>query len=243
MRAKRLLVAPELIAGDVARLDGKLFHYVHRVMRLDVGARLELADGKGGLCLGVIANVGDGELLVTIEQRQTIDEPRGSRITLIFGLAKGSRTEWVLQKATELGAFRLIPAICERSIARPKQNAQKHERWSEIVRQAGRQSGRSHLPRLEPVCSFAHALGLAADAELRLIGSTQSPRPLADFHETLAGTPPVALAVGPEGGLTDAEIDLATKAGFEEVSLGPLVLRTETAALALLAIVGHLSGG
>jgi 16S rRNA (uracil1498-N3)-methyltransferase len=147
----------------------------------------------------------------------------------------------VLQKATELGVDRLELALCARSVSQPE-GERKLERWREIVRQAARQCGRQHLPELASPAPLGVALRRAAHVEARLVAHPEG-EPLAAIEEQLAATSrEVAVAVGPEGGFTPAELDDARACGFSPVALGPCILRTETAALTALALVAYLTG-
>lgn len=242
MKAKRLLVDPSCIADDEAVLQGALFHHVVRVLRLPVGAALVLTDGAGTIYEATIGRIGPDRVVARLGPATIADDDPPPVLTLVYGLARGARTELVWQKSTELGVGRIVPAICQRSVARPSQLSRKRDRWCEIVAQAARQCGRTRLPDVAAPLPLDDALASAASAEIRLIADPQGEHPVGAFAEALA-TPPaeVALAIGPEGGFTAAEVDTARALGFTAVSLGPLVLRTETSAIALLAIVAHLA--
>ena len=240
---KRLVVSPDALASGHATLTGRLHRHVVRVLRLREGAELLLTDGKGHEYEGTIAQVDEHAVHVTLRrERPGVAEPT-PRLTLIFGLARGGRSEFVIQKTTELGVTRLVPALCARSTARPSDVARKHLRWTEIARQAARQCGRAHLPAVEPAAALAEALGVETSASaLRLVAAPEAP-PLSRIETELrADREEVVMVVGPEGGLDEAELALCEKAGFLPVGLGPLTLRTETAPLVLVSLVAYLSG-
>ncbi|MCA9670635.1 MAG: 16S rRNA (uracil(1498)-N(3))-methyltransferase [Myxococcales bacterium] len=237
--AKRLLVDHGAISDDRALLGGDLARYVTRVLRFGVGDALSLCDGEGGLFEGRIDRVSGGRVEVAIAERRQLARPAGPRLWLLYGLAKASATETTLQKATELGVDRVTPVICERSVARPRDGDKKRARWGEIVRGAARQCERAFLPQVDEPQPLARALA-DCGASHKLIASVAHGQTLS--AEGLAGAGEVALAVGPEGGFTDAEVAAAERAGFAPVSLGPTILRSETAAIALLAIVAYGSG-
>lgn len=162
---------------------------------------------------------------------------------LLDGIARGGRTEYVLQKSTELGVDRLSPLICRRSVSRPKEVGAKHQRYLEVIRQAARQSGRSWLPHLDIAERLEDALPRwACSPATRLVATLDGPPLSGKRGKIEAEEQEIVLLVGPEGGLCEQEIDLALGAGFAPVGLGPRILRTETAATALLAIVAFIAG-
>ena len=239
---KRLVVDPDRIDGDRALITGGDYHHLKRVMRRALGDAVELADGVGGTYVGKI--VADTGHAMTIEIHQVVRDIEHSRprLTLVYGLARSGRTELVLQKATELGVDRFVPAVCERSVARPQQIAKKLQRWQEVARQAARQCGRTHLPTIEPLAPLPTTLSLDG-VDLGLIAHGAAEVGLAAHAEAIRrSTREVLLLVGPEGGFTPRELEQARRAGFAPVSLGSSILRTETAAIALLSIVAHLAG-
>jgi 16S rRNA (uracil1498-N3)-methyltransferase len=154
-------------------------------------------------------------------------------VTLLQATAKGDRLEQVVRGATALGAERIVLLVCERSVARPADV--RRERLRTIAIEAARQSGRADLPALDGPSAFAEQMSALASFEgLKLCLSPDAAVPLAErVHGTAVGSP-VAVLVGPEGGFADAELEAALQVGFQPVGLGPLVLRTELAALAAL---------
>jgi len=162
-------------------------------------------------------------------------------VVLIQGLPKGDKLDWVLQKSTELGVSAVWPVVTARSVARPKPEAlgTRHGRWQRIVEEAARQSGRAEVPEVAPLRSLDEALKALVPG-MRLLVLDEEER--SERLGLAAGDAAVAIVVGPEGGLTREEVDVLRAAGGVPVSLGPLVLRTETAGLAALAVLRHLDG-
>jgi 16S rRNA (uracil1498-N3)-methyltransferase len=240
----RRLVVPEQCIEESgrARIAGSLCHYLCRVLRLGPGSPLELIDGTGHRHEGRIESLSPQEVLVVIERTQPPAEVRLPRLLLIYGLSRRIRTEWVLQKATELGVDWIVPGICQRSVARPRDPERKLARWREILAQATRQCDRAVPPLLSPPLPLNGALEQGRHADVRLL-ATSSGRDLSEIQEQLrAGRSAVAIAVGPEGGFSPAELALGTELGYQPVRLGPLTLRTETAAVAALCLAAFLSG-
>jgi len=240
---KRLLVEPSAIERGLLR--GADFHHVRNVLRLDVGAELELADGRGNLHRCRLARRERGRFELEVTGSAQLPAPPPPLVTVIHGAARGGRSELVLQKCTELGADALVLALCERSTVRGELRPAKGARHREIVRQAARQSGRLFLPRLAQRVPLAEALPATVDRDaidVRVIAAIGGD-PLAAVEDRIRATRParVTLAVGPEGGFTAGELALAAERGFRPTSLGPLTLRSETAAVVLTALAMHFS--
>jgi len=227
-------------APDRVRLDGASLHHL-RVARVVPGEALEVFDGRGRAWAASLESVDEDGAVLRLgdERRGAIGRP----VVLIQGLPKGDKLDLVLQKATELGVSAVWPVLTERSVSRPKPEAlgTRHARWQRIVEEAARQSGRTEVPEvavLRPLEEAARALG--AGVRLLVLDEEEQGVRLSEAAGTGAG--PVALVIGPEGGLTREEVEALHAAGGVSVSLGSLVLRTETAGLAALAVLRHLDG-
>ena len=243
MTSRRLVVPSDSIVGNRATLTGPQHHYLCHVLRLKRGDPVLLLDETGARHEGHIGALDPRQVVVELTSHLAPEPTPTPRLVLVYGLSRRTKTEWVLQKATELGVDWVLPASTERSVSRPADGARRLERWLEIVAQASRQCGRTALPLLSPAQPYSAALGQAAAATDCRVVATPEGRPLAEHAGAIAGAEnrAVAMAVGPEGGFTALELDQAREHGFRPVSLGPRVLRTETAALALLALVAHLA--
>lgn len=239
---RRLVIPRGCIENDRARITGPHHHYLSRVLRLKKGAALALVDGEGQRYTARVATISGHDLTAIIEVIHDPTPGPRPRVTLIHGLSRRSRTEMVLQKATELGVDWIIPALCQRSVSRPSDPARKLQRWIEILRQAARQCGRDTVPLLSPPIPFEQAAAETRGHDLRLIGTLEGAAVscVEDRLAALGGA--VVLAVGPEGGFTPEEQSLAVSDQFEPVRLGDSTLRTETAAIALLSVVMFITG-
>lgn len=232
-------------AGCEVAVSGPEGRRLVRVARARPGELIELFDGRGRAWEGRIHRVGPEGVVVRLTGTPPGD-PRGPesglRTVLLQAVAKGDRMELALEKATELGVSEIWPVITRRCVARPEPRGAKLSRWRRVVETAARQAGRWVVPEVRPPVPWEQALeSLAGSAAswLLAVAWEQSDTPLT---AVLARRPPqgvagAALAVGPEGGLTDEEASAARRAGFEAVSLGPRVLRTETAGWLMLAMV------
>jgi len=238
---RRFFVSPQALEQNPIPLAGEVLHHLRSVLRLGPGQEILLLDGEGSLCCCRIEALGKDSGAARVLRRWHEDES-AVPLRLIQALPKGDKLGLVLQKGTELGVATFAPVVTERSIARPaKERADKQlSRWRRIIQEAARQSLRPRLPRLCTPAPLSRVLA-ETDEELRLMLWEEGSRPL---DEALPTTPPrsVALLVGPEGGLTGQEADLAVASGFSAVRLGPRILRTETAGFAATAILQYLYG-
>lgn len=228
----------------VARLtlEGEAHRYLTRVLRMGVGEQVDLFDGCGHEATATIERVGPRDLTVRVLSRRAVERPATAKVTLLQGLPRPERMDLIVQKAAELGASRLIPVRADRSAGGQKP---RPERWERIALEAARQSGRGELMEIAALTPLGDAVRGPAlgTGDIRVVPWEEAPEapPLA------ALVPPDATAVtvliGPEGGLTAAEVAAATAAGFRIATLGPRILRTETAAIAALAVIQSRVGG
>ncbi|HKJ05633.1 MAG TPA: 16S rRNA (uracil(1498)-N(3))-methyltransferase [Geopsychrobacteraceae bacterium] len=227
--------------ATTVELSPELLKHIRNVLRLNVGEDIELLDGSGTIarCRLNALSTKSGTALV-LSTRVAPSPPL--IIELIQGTAKGVKLDMVLQKGTELGASRFILSATERSIGRLKEErlTAKLERWKKITQEAARQCQQTHLPTISATSSLTEAIN-NCHGQLKLMLWEEETQPLS---LVLPDTPPKAISVlvGPEGGLTSAEANVAKSAGFKSVRLGPRILRTETAGLAIISILQYLYG-
>jgi 16S rRNA (uracil1498-N3)-methyltransferase len=238
----RLLVPLPSPAPKRLTLSGERFHYVAHVLRLEAGDALEVFDGQGRAFQATVARVDEAhaELALGAEVGRRLAPP----LTLVQGLPKGDKLEWVLQKGTELGATAFAPAATARSVVKlePRRAEERVRRWTRIVEEAARQCGRADVPQVHPPRPLLEAVAALAPGT-RVLVLDEEERALSLGQAMAAGNGgPVAVVVGPEGGLERAEVAALVERGGIPVSLGPRLLRTETAALAALALIQHLRG-
>jgi len=237
VRLTRVYVDAPLAAGTRVILEGNAASHVTRVLRLRVGEALTLFNGAGGEYAASIEAARGGRLTVAVGEPRAVERESPLSLTLAQGVSRGERMDLVVQKATELGVSGIVPLFTERSVVRlgAQQAERKLNHWRAIAIAACEQSGRNRLPKVAPPVSLADLLRSGAEREggrlLLSPGATSRldalPRPATS----------VTVLIGPEGGLTNAEQEAAVTAGFLPVRLGPRVLRTETAAIAALALL------
>jgi 16S rRNA (uracil1498-N3)-methyltransferase len=233
----RFFLPADSLRGDTIEIAGEAFHHLRTVLRLGAGDVVLLLDGLGGCCQARLTAVHRDRAVAAATARWTAAE-HSCPLRLLQALPKGDRFELVLQKGTELGITVFQPLLSRRTVAHAE--ASRRRRWQRIVCEAARQSRRPRLPLLEPLGPLDEVLG-KVEEPLKLVLWEESARPL---REVLPPVPPagVALLVGPEGGFTAEEVASVTSAGFVPVHLGPRILRTETAGLAVAAVLQFLFG-
>jgi 16S rRNA (uracil1498-N3)-methyltransferase len=205
------------------------------VLRLPPGAPLEVFDGAGSAW---DASFTGSEL--RLGERRPAPRP-GATVWLAFALARGEKGDWIVQKGTELGVSRLVPWQAERSVVRldPDRAAERARRWRRIAEEAARQCGRAEVPEVALPGTLAAALD-APGGFVRIAFHAGAGAPLASLVRP--GTPGTLAVVGPEGGLTEREVEACVAAGCGLATLGPRVLRAETAAVVAAALLQHLAG-
>lgn len=222
-------------------LIGDAFDYVIKVHRLRAGDAIVAFDPARAIeAEGVIDRVEGSRAIASFGPARAAAIVARRSIVVIQGSCKGDKMDAIVRDATELGATRVTPAICERSIARP--DAAKADRWRRIAVEAARQCGRGDAPRIDAPSPFANAIEARED----LLGICLDPAAAAALGSILAALPNgsgVAILVGPEGGLSPDEIALAEARGFVRASIGPFVLRAETVCAAVLGAIVVMGAG
>ncbi|WP_137973626.1 16S rRNA (uracil(1498)-N(3))-methyltransferase [Pseudomonas sp. F(2018)] len=237
MRLSRFFIDAPLSLGQ-HELPEAQAHYIGRVLRHAAGDAVQLFDGSGQEYLGELIEVGKKAVRVELRE-QFAGQPESSlRVHLGQGLSRGERMDWAIQKATELGASEITPIISERCEVRLKdERADKRlAHWRQVAISACEQCGRSVLPVIHSPVLLADWLKQTT-ADLKLVL-----HPVAEPLTSHPGPATLAFLIGPEGGLSDAEVEQATAAGFHAARLGPRVLRTETAPVVALAVAQQLWG-
>jgi 16S rRNA (uracil1498-N3)-methyltransferase len=237
MRLTRVFIDTPLEPGTRITLEGNAASHVTRVLRLRVGAAVTLFNGQGGEYSASIDKAHGGSVTVAVGESHTIERESPLSVTLAQGVSRGERMDLVVQKATELGVSRLVPLLTERSIVQlDAQHAQrKLSHWRAIAAGACEQCGRNRLPEIAQPIALADFLRAAKSGASR--GLLLAPEATQRIGGTLKSATAVSVLVGPEGGLSGEEQQAAIAAGFTPVRLGPRVLRTETAAIAALAVL------
>jgi 16S rRNA (uracil1498-N3)-methyltransferase len=211
-----------------------------QVLRLQPGDAITLFNGQGGEWAAEVTRMGRQSVDVLVGAHDPVERELSCEVTLVAGMPANDRFDWLIEKATELGVSAIEPVQCERSVLRlsGERAERKREHWLGVAISAAQQCGRTRVPRIAPVRSLAQALAAedAADGAARLLLSLGDSRPLAErLDAALPQTRQLRFYSGPEGGLSPSEEAALRTHGALGTSLGPRVLRAETAPLAVLA--------
>jgi len=227
--------------GRRADLPPDAAHHAAKVLRLQGGDPIVLFDGTGGEYPAIITRITKQGVTAEIGSRQERGCESPLDVTLAQAISSGDKMDYTLQKAVELGITHIQPIASERSVV--KLSGERAEKrvlhWQQVVISACEQCGRNHVPQVAPIITLTDWLGTLATEGIRLTLAPDAPVSLSQLPPPAA---PITLLIGPEGGLSPSEIKAAASCGFIPVRLGPRVLRTETAALAVLAAIQILWG-
>jgi 16S rRNA (uracil1498-N3)-methyltransferase len=226
--------------GHRAVIEGETAHHLGRVLRAQLGQLYELSDGQR-VWLARIASVGRDRVEFAFVEDIPAHQPAVD-VTLILSVVKFDSFEWAIEKATELGVTTIIPLAAARSEKALLSAASKRaQRWQKLLVEAAQQSRRVRAPSLQPMLLSDDAFSDERPG-LRLLLSERADAPALRLVLSDAAQKAATLAIGPEGGWTNRELEVARRAGFQEASLGKLILRTETAVIAALASIQFALG-
>lgn len=241
----RFFLPRENIQDQRGRIVGAELAHLRKVLRLGLGDHLTVFDDTGWEHDAVIRSFASDRADIDILKSYQAERESPLQITLALGLTKGEKTDFVIEKATELGVQTIVPFISSYTV--PKLDDRKigfrTERWQRIALSAAKQCGRTVLPRVLGLCKFHEVVGQPSVETLKLLfWERESQRTLRQVYETEHNARVILLVIGPEGGFSAEEADQARQTGFQPVRLGRRVLRSETAALAALSLVQFLWG-
>lgn len=223
------------INNNEALITGTDYRHIVKVLRLNTGDEITLFDNNSSEYRGRIREIGKREIWVEIIESREVNTESPLRITLLQGLPKADKMDYIVEKATELGVHAIVPVITERT-----QFAQRDrkKRWERITTEAAKQCGRTKPADIENTLDFSKAIKTYSDKELKLILHVNCEVSVKNYiKNTLQAPTNIVIFVGPEGGFSDKEILLSNEMGFISLGLGPRVLRTETASVAVLSVL------
>ncbi|MDH3948019.1 MAG: 16S rRNA (uracil(1498)-N(3))-methyltransferase [Gammaproteobacteria bacterium] len=240
MRIPRIYLSQPLICGNDIELDANALRHVVQVLRLKPGHPLILFNGEGGEYTAELISVERRRATARIGDFQDISRESKLFTHLGLGISKGERMDFALQKAVELGVSEITPLFTEHCVIQLNDNRalKKQEHWQAVIISACEQSGRNTLPTLNTSQTFSHWLN-STPGMTKLILDPAASKTLSMVK---LDSPELILAIGPEGGFSQTEINQALESSFMGITLGPRVLRTESAAIASLAAVQSLWG-
>ena len=239
----RFFVEAQDLAEDVLHLTGENFQHA-RVLRLKPGEKLLVCDGQGREALCQVRQVGASDMELEILERRDSETEAAVKVSVYMAFSKADKLEHVIQKATELGAYEIVAFPSARCVSRPDEKSlkKKLERWQKIAASAAEQSGRGRIPQVITLGSFQEVLERAAQADKALLFYENEHAVTLRMALEEGSWSTAGLLTGPEGGLEEAEVEQARKAGFQVCTLGKRILRCETAPLCALSAVMYAAG-
>lgn len=233
----------ESLAGDPIVIEGGDARHIALSLRMKQGEELILCDGKGTEAVCAVASLCPESVVLEVKERRASETEPKTRVTLYQALPKADKMEYIVQKAVELGVYRIVPVLTSRCISRPdeKTAAKKRERLCKIAAEAAKQSGRGIIPEVDGVLTFKNAVKEMSTAGLPIFFFEHASLPLRKYMEKYTGGD-IAVMVGAEGGFSDEEAAFAEENGLLSASLGPRILRCETAPVAALAAIMYAAG-
>lgn len=242
MALTRLFVAETLEPGQPLQLHSEQARYVGRVLRLRAGENVSVFNGQGGEYAATLQSIGKSTAMLLVGEQIEVATESSLKIHLVQGISRGERMDFVVQKATELGVKRITPVLTEYGVVKldSTRAEKRREHWQGVAASACEQSGRTRPPLVDAPIGLNAWFGARTEqADTDLILQPGATTALASLA---APATKVCFLIGPEGGFSDKEYEDASVAGFSAVSLGPRVMRTETAALAAIAVAQALWG-
>ncbi len=237
----RFFIQHSQIQGSRLYVEGPDVNHIKNVLRMKRGDQVMVSDGEGMQYLCALESFTDG--LVWFEIVDTWKENRelSSKLYLFQGLPKSDKMELIIQKATELGVYEVVPVVTGRTVVRldEKKAQKKTARWNAIAESAAKQSGRSRIPRVREAMTFSEALAFAGELDVLLIPYEKA-EGMEATRQVIEGIRPgqsVGIFIGPEGGFEEAEVEQAVALGAAPVTLGRRILRTETAGFVMLSML------
>lgn len=239
MGQPRIFVDVRLGPGAQFALSPDAAQHVGKALRLKTGDHIVVFDGRGGEYDATIQRMDKEHVDVKTGAFRDAERESPVAVGLVQGLPEADKMDWIIQKSVELGVGWIQPIVCDRSVVRLSGDraARREAHWRRVAVAACEQSGRNRVPEVRPTLGFMSWIALPSEAARWMLSPGAEP-----LAARAAPATPVELLIGPEGGLSERERDLAASKGFEGVGLGPRVLRTETAPLAALATIHALWG-
>jgi 16S rRNA (uracil1498-N3)-methyltransferase len=241
----RIYVDPDRLEADRAILAGSAFHHLKNVLRMNPGDTLVIFDGAGREVLAVLEVFQAESAIARVLADAAMSTESPLDLTLAPSLAKGKKIDLVIEKAVELGVSRVCVTTSRRSVAQvaPALSLDRVERWRRLAVAAAEQSGRTMVPVIERIRPLEELVAEKPPDTLGLVFTRgAAPDPPATLRQRFPDTRKVICIVGPEGGLTEDEIEICRQRGFMDVGLGPRTLRAETASIVAAAVCQHLWG-
>ncbi len=241
MRTTRIYHPGQFQSHETVTLSSEASHHIITVLRMTEGASLTLFNGQQQECQATIVLAHKKQAKVTLTDIQVVNRESPLHIHLAQGIAKGDKMEWIVQKATELGVTEITPIFTLHGSVKQEKNRfeKKWQQWNAIATYAAEQSGRTQLPILHEACHFDEFIEAKRQGSLYILDPSASLKLKESVPSSMTNA---TLVIGPEGGFHPDELSSAKKNQYHPISLGPRILRTETAGLTALSILQALLG-
>ena len=243
----RFFVEPSQVEETVIRICGSDVNHIKNVLRMKTGEEILISTGETMEYTCYIEEFLEDEVTAHIMYAQEAGYELSSKIYLFQGLPKSDKMEWIIQKAVELGVHQVIPVATKRAVVRleGKKEVNKQRRWQAISESAAKQSKRMQIPTVHMPVTFQQALAMIAESDVRLMPyeNAEGMEGTRKILESIEPGESIAVLIGPEGGIDEAEVEMAMKAKVEPITLGKRILRTETAGMTVLSILVYLLEG
>ena len=243
----QFFVEPEQIGPEWATITGPDVNHIRNVLRMKPGEAVRISDGKGSCYDGTIDTLQSDEIIVRLTGEKMESTELPVEVVLFQGLPKSDKMEWIIQKNTELGVGAIVPVATSRAVVKldEKKADSKVKRWNGIAEAAAKQSKRTLIPEVRSVLSFKQALAESATFDVKLM-PYENAEGMAFTRKCIGEIRPgakVAVFIGPEGGFSEEEVKAASEMGFLPITLGRRILRTETAGMSVLSMIGYALEG
>ena len=238
---QHFFVSPEQVKEGKIYVEGGDVNHMKNVLRMKPGEEVWISDGEGTDYFCKVEGYEEKEAVLRVVKKEVSQTELASRLILFQGLPKGKKMEWIVQKAVELGAYCIVPFAAKRSVVKldQKKAGKKRERWQAIAKGAAEQSKRGIVPQVRNVMSFREAMNYAKELDVVLV-PYELQEGMKATEAVISKIEPgqsVGIFIGPEGGFTPEEIELAMNHQVQPITLGKRILRTETAGLTTLSIL------
>ena len=238
---QQFFVTADQVQENQIYIEGTDVNHMKNVLRMRPGEKLGISDGNNHHYICQVEKYEDAQAVLTILEEESVDTELPSKVYLFQGLPKGDKMELIVQKAVELGVYKIVPVAMKRCVVRldDKKAAKKADRWNSIAESAAKQAGRSRIPEVTMPLSYKEALKMAEELDVTLLpyelaGGMEVTR---EVISQIKSGQSVGIFIGPEGGFEQEEVDAAVSMGAKVITLGRRILRTETAGLATLAVL------
>lgn len=236
----RIFISSDNIKSDIATIEGSDVNYIKNVLRLNVKDGLAILDGKNNEYSAEIISISVDRVTAKLIGNKMVNSEPKVKVAIAQGIPKNPKMDLIIQKSTELGAFKIIPLVTERTVIRihPEKEEGKRNRWHKIAKEAAEQSGRLIIPMVEEVTDFHDLFSQKNEYDLCImLWEMEKERTIKKILKENSSIQKLLVLIGPEGGFSNQEAEHAKNEGFLTASIGSQILRTETAAISALSMI------